>query len=99
MFSDDEGRMNRSLIDVAGAALVVSQFTLCADLARGRRPSFDTAEEPGRARVLVEHFVAALAALGIPTATGRFGAQMRVELSNDGPVTFVFDLGAPGGRS
>lgn len=91
MFTDDSGRMNRSLADVGGAALVVSQFTLCADLRKGRRPSFDGAEEPGRARELVERFRAALERAGIATQGGRFGAAMQVELLNDGPVTFVIE--------
>lgn len=91
LFADDEGRTNLSLRDVGGALLVVSQFTLCADLSKGRRPSFDGAEEPGRARVLVDHFVQALRALGCTVAEGRFGAHMQVELVNDGPVTLLFD--------
>lgn len=91
MFTDDSGRMNRSLADVGGAALVVSQFTLCADLRKGRRPSFDGAEEPGRARELVERFRNALERAGIATQGGRFGAAMQVELLNDGPVTFVIE--------
>jgi D-tyrosyl-tRNA(Tyr) deacylase len=77
-FSDAQGRMNLDVGQVGGALLVVSQFTLVADVERGRRPSFDTAEEPSRAAELVEHFAA-------------FGAHMRVELVNDGPVTFVFE--------
>jgi D-tyrosyl-tRNA(Tyr) deacylase len=91
MFADDAGRMNRSLSDTGGALLVVSQFTLCADLSKGRRPSFDAAEEPARAALLVAHFVAALRALGCTVATGEFGASMCVELANDGPVTFVLE--------
>ncbi|MBM3991888.1 MAG: D-tyrosyl-tRNA(Tyr) deacylase [Planctomycetes bacterium] len=90
-FPDDRGRMNRSLIDVGGAALVVSQFTLCADLRKGRRPSFDDAEEPARAREQVERFRRALERLGVATQGGRFGAAMAVELENDGPVTFVLE--------
>jgi D-tyrosyl-tRNA(Tyr) deacylase len=91
IFQDDEGRMNRSLVDIGGEALVVSQFTLCADLRKGRRPSFDAAEEPERARALVERFRRALEALGLRTASGRFGAEMKVELLNDGPVTFLLE--------
>jgi len=90
-FADAQGRMNLDVQQAAGALLVVSQFTLVADLARGRRPSFDEAEAPARASELVEHFVAVARGLGLPVATGRFGAHMRVELSNDGPVTFVLD--------
>ncbi len=90
-FQDETGRMNRSLAEVGGAALVVSQFTLCADLRKGRRPSFDGAEEPGRAREQVERFRLALERHGIPTQSGRFGAEMAVELVNDGPVTFVLE--------
>lgn len=90
-FQDETGRMNRSLSEVGGAALVVSQFTLCADLRKGRRPSFDGAEEPGRAREQVERFRLALERHGIPTQSGRFGAEMAVELVNDGPVTFVLE--------
>lgn len=91
IFQDDEGRMNRSLVDVGGEALVVSQFTLCADLRKGRRPSFDAAEDPARARDMVERFRRALEALGLRTASGRFGAEMKVELLNDGPVTFLLE--------
>jgi D-tyrosyl-tRNA(Tyr) deacylase len=99
MFADDSGRMNRSLAEVGGAALVVSQFTLCADLNKGRRPSFDGAEEPRRARELVERFRSALERAGIATQGGRFGASMQVELLNDGPVTFVIEPRArPGGQ-
>lgn len=94
-FQDENGRMNRSLGEAGGAALVVSQFTLCADLRKGRRPSFDGAEEPARAREQVERFRQALERLGIPTQSGRFGAEMAVELVNDGPVTFVLDPRSP----
>lgn len=94
-FQDESGRMNRSLGEVGGAALVVSQFTLCADLRKGRRPSFDGAEEPSRAREQVERFRQALERLGIPTQSGRFGAEMAVELVNDGPVTFVLEPRSP----
>jgi D-tyrosyl-tRNA(Tyr) deacylase len=87
IFRDDEGRMNRSLLDTGGAALVVSQFTLAADTSRGNRPGFSAAAPPERGRALYEAFAAALAALGVPVATGVFGADMRVALVNDGPVT------------
>src|SRR5207247_2597653 len=90
-FADERGRMNLDVAQAHGALLVVSQFTLVADLTRGRRPSFDGAEEPARARELVERFVAVARELEIPVATGCFGAHMRVELVNDGPVTLVFD--------
>lgn len=90
-FADERGRMNLDVQQAAGALLVVSQFTLVADLARGRRPSFDDAEAPARASELVERFGAIARELGLTVATGRFGAHMRVELANDGPVTFVFD--------
>lgn len=95
LFQDDTGRMNRSLVDVGGAALVVSQFTLCADLRRGRRPSFDAAEDPARAREQVERFRRALERHGVATQSGRFGAEMAVELVNDGPVTFVLEPRLP----
>jgi D-tyrosyl-tRNA(Tyr) deacylase len=94
---DDEGgadgraRMNRSVTDVGGAVLVVSQFTLAADLRRGRRPSFDGAAPPDQARRLYEAVVADLKAAGVPVATGEFQAAMRVTLENDGPVTFVLE--------
>ena len=90
MFRDAEGRMNRAVGEIGGSALVVSQFTLCADVHKGRRPSFGGAEAPDRAARLVERFVAVLVGRGVPTATGSFGALMQVELTNDGPVTFVF---------
>jgi len=89
IFPDAEGRFNLSLADVGGEALVVSQFTLYADLSRGRRPGFTAAGDPARARALCDHFAAALAREGIPTQTGSFGAQMLVEIANDGPVTLV----------
>ena len=87
-FADDEGRMNVSALDRGAAALVVSQFTLAADGRKGRRPSFDRAARPELAEPLCERFVERLRAMGLATATGRFGALMQVELVNDGPVTF-----------
>jgi D-tyrosyl-tRNA(Tyr) deacylase len=90
-FPDDGDRMNLSLLDVGGDALVVSQFTLAADGRKGRRPSFDRAAPPGVAEPLYRHFIAALEGRGVPCATGRFGARMAVDLTNDGPVTFVLD--------
>jgi D-tyrosyl-tRNA(Tyr) deacylase len=91
IFSDEDGRFNLSLLDAGGAALVVSQFTLLADLRRGRRPSFDAAARPATAEPLVAAFAAQLASLGVATQTGRFGAGMDVELVNHGPVTIVLD--------
>lgn len=91
MFADADDKMNLSLSDIKGAALVVSQFTLAADTNSGRRPSFSSAAAPAVAEPLYEAFVAALAALGIGIATGSFGADMQVSLTNDGPVTFLLD--------
>jgi D-tyrosyl-tRNA(Tyr) deacylase len=91
IFTDDEGRFNRSALDVGGAALVVSQFTLYADTRRGRRPSFSDAAAPDLAAPLIEAFAAALRQRGLPVATGVFGAHMRVALINDGPVTIILD--------
>ena len=91
VFSDAAGKMNRDLADVGGAVLAVSQFTLAGSLERGRRPSFDNAEEPERARQMFEVFVAELGATGIPVQTGRFREMMIVALENDGPVTFVYE--------
>jgi D-tyrosyl-tRNA(Tyr) deacylase len=91
IFNDDAGKMNRSVADVGGAVLVVSQFTLCGDCRKGRRPSFIDAAPPEIAVPLYEAFVNALRALGLPVATGRFGAMMQVELINDGPVTLILD--------
>jgi D-aminoacyl-tRNA deacylase len=88
--------MDLALGQVGGACLVVSQFTLCADLGKGNRPSFEPAEAPERADALYRHFAAAVAAAGIPVATGRFGADMAVSLSNDGPVTYLLE--ARGGK-
>lgn len=92
IFADAEGRMNRSLLDTGGAALVVSQFTLAADTARGNRPGFSSAAPPDQGRVLYQHFADALQALGVPVATGEFGAAMQVALVNDGPVTIWLEL-------
>ena len=87
IFEDEQGKINRSLLEVGGAAIVVSQFTLYADTRKGRRPSFTDAAPPELARPLVERFAALLAQQGVPTQTGKFGANMLVEIENDGPVT------------
>ena len=92
IFRDDEGRMNRSLLDTGGAALVVSQFTLAADTSRGNRPGFSAAADPETGARLYEAFAEALRAEGVTVATGRFGADMQVSLVNDGPVTIPLDL-------
>jgi D-tyrosyl-tRNA(Tyr) deacylase len=92
IFEDDEGKMNLSLSDVGGSALVVSQFTLLADLSRGRRPGFERALPAHEARPLYEHFVQALSLQGVPVATGAFGEMMEVSLVNEGPATFVLDV-------
>jgi D-aminoacyl-tRNA deacylase len=91
IFPDDEGRFDRSVADVAGAVLVVSQFTLIADTAKGNRPGFAEASPPEEAEPLYERFCSELRALGIPVETGIFGAKMEVVLVNDGPVTIVID--------
>ena len=91
VFADDAGKMNRSVQDVGGSVLVVSQFTLYGDCSKGRRPSFIAAAPPEVAEPLYEAFAIALKALGIPVATGRFAADMQVELVNDGPVTLVLE--------
>jgi D-tyrosyl-tRNA(Tyr) deacylase len=89
IFSDDAGKMNCDVSEAHGAILAVSQFTLAGSIARGRRPSFDNAEEPNRARELFELFVRELGSTGIEVKTGRFREMMVVALENDGPVTFV----------
>jgi D-tyrosyl-tRNA(Tyr) deacylase len=91
VFPDDAGRFDRSILDVGGAALVVSQFTLIADTAKGNRPSFGDAASPEEAEPLYEQFCVALEQLGVQVARGVFGASMAVELVNDGPVTIVLD--------
>jgi D-tyrosyl-tRNA(Tyr) deacylase len=91
VFPDDDGRFDRSVIDVDGAALVVSQFTLVADSAKGNRPSFADAAPPEQAEPLYERFCSELRALAVPVETGVFGAKMELELVNDGPVTIVLD--------
>ena len=94
IFPDAEGRFNLSVVDIGGEALVVSQFTLLADVRRGRRPSFTDAAPPEIAEPLVEAFAQALRDAGVPTQTGRFGAKMDVALVNDGPVTILIDSDA-----
>ena len=91
IFENDGGRFDRSLLDVGGEALVVSQFTLIADTEKGNRPSFGRAALPERAEPIYERFCTALRELGVEVATGRFGARMAVDLVNDGPVTIVLD--------
>ncbi|MGH9318177.1 MAG: D-aminoacyl-tRNA deacylase [Thermoanaerobaculia bacterium] len=98
VFPDDAGKMNRSLSEVGGSVLAVSQFTLTADLSRGRRPGFERALPGELARPLCEHFVHTLELLGVPVATGSFGEMMQVELVNDGPATFVLDVESRGSR-
>jgi D-tyrosyl-tRNA(Tyr) deacylase len=92
VFENDEGRFDRSLLDVEGEALVVSQFTLLGDNSKGNRPSFTEAAPPEEAEPLYEAFCAALRGLGVNVATGQFGARMAVELVNDGPVTTVLEV-------
>jgi D-tyrosyl-tRNA(Tyr) deacylase len=91
IFADDEGRMNRSVVDVSGSVLVVSQFTLLADIRRGRRPSFIQAAPPDQARQMYEDLVTRLKESGLPVSTGVFQADMQVSSVNDGPVTIVVD--------
>jgi D-aminoacyl-tRNA deacylase len=92
IFENEEGRFDRSLVDVGGQALVVSQFTLIADAARGNRPSFTHAAQPDQAEPYYKRFCGALRHLGVPVETGVFGARMEVSLVNDGPVTIVLDV-------
>lgn len=92
IFGDENGKMNLSLLDVKGAALVISQFTLFADTRKGHRPSFTGAGSPDLARALVERFAEFLRAEGVPTGCGEFGAHMLVEIANDGPVTINLEI-------
>jgi D-tyrosyl-tRNA(Tyr) deacylase len=91
IFSDEAGKMNLSLRDVGGSLLVVSQFTLAGNCAKGKRPSFDTAAPADEGKRLYEYFVAAVRRLGVPAETGIFQADMQVSLVNDGPVTFILE--------
>jgi len=91
IFDDDSGRMNLSALDVSAQILLVSQFTLCADISRGRRPGFDLAARPDDARALCDAFAKAMRDLGLDVSEGEFGAHMHVSILNDGPVTFVVD--------
>ncbi|MBU0692248.1 D-tyrosyl-tRNA(Tyr) deacylase [bacterium] len=91
IFEDDERHMNRSLLEVGGEALVVSQFTLCADIQKGRRPSFVRAAQPEVAEPLCEEFISMLREMGIHTEQGKFGGKMSVSLVNEGPVTIIVD--------
>ena len=91
IFEDDAGKMNRSVLDVAGSVLAVSQFTLYGDVRRGKRPSFDAAAPPEQARKLYEFFVERIQALGLRCEAGRFQEMMQVELVNEGPVTILLD--------
>ncbi|MCX6571625.1 MAG: D-aminoacyl-tRNA deacylase [Candidatus Aminicenantes bacterium] len=100
IFPDAEGKMNLSLSAVGGEVLAVSQFTLAASVRKGRRPSFDGAEEPRRAAELFDHLVGAVEALGVTVETGAFQALMDVHIVNDGPVTFILESGrTPGPRA
>ncbi len=94
IFADDAGKMNRSLLDTGGRALVVSQFTLAADTTRGNRPGFSAAAPPAQGEQLYQHFVTQIAAQGIAVETGQFGADMAVALINDGPVTIWMEIPA-----
>lgn len=91
IFEDHDGKMNRSLLDIGGEALVVSQFTLYADTRKGRRPSFTDAALPEQAKPLVDCYARHLQSLGVPTQCGQFGAHMLVQIENDGPVTILLE--------
>ncbi len=91
IFEDDDGKLNRSLLDIKGQAMIVSQFTLYADCRKGRRPSFNEAMEPLEAEQLYHRFIEEVKATGVPVSTGVFGAKMDVKLTNHGPVTIIVD--------
>ncbi len=91
IFCDEEGKMNLSLLDIEGEALIISQFTLAGNVKKGRRPSFDSSEKPEIAKAMYEQFVKEFESLGVHTQTGVFGANMDVDIHNDGPVTFIVD--------
>jgi len=91
IMSDDEGKMNRSILDVHGEILLVSQFTLCADLTFGRRPSFIKAKKPEEAEKLYKQMITEIEKVGLSVQTGRFGSYMTVKIENDGPVTIILD--------
>jgi D-tyrosyl-tRNA(Tyr) deacylase len=95
VFDDENGKMNLSILDVDGSALVISQFTLCGDTRKGRRPSFVHAAPPEKGNIFYEYFMTQLKAKGIPVESGEFGAMMDVALVNNGPVTFVLDSKNP----
>ena len=92
VFGDDEGKMNRSLLDIGGEMIVVSQFTLHADTSRGRRPSFINAAKPELAQPLVDYFIEQVRSFGVEVQSGIFGAQMVVDIQNDGPVTIALEI-------
>lgn len=92
IFADENGKMNKSLKDIGGSALIVSQFTLAADTSRGNRPGFSSAAPPNEGNALYQRFISEMDALDIPTAQGKFGADMKVALINDGPVTIWMDV-------
>jgi len=92
VFKDEAGKMNRSLLDIGGQALIISQFTLAADTSRGNRPGFSNAADPTTGEALYQQFIADTQSLGIQTQTGQFGADMAVSLTNDGPVTLMLDV-------
>ena len=91
IFEDENGQMNRSLLDTGGECLLISNFTLYANCKKGRRPSFIVSMEPGRASALFDYFVEVVRSKGVPVQTGEFGAYMQVEIQNDGPVTIILD--------